>query len=86
MVSTTVTPSRNYSTGKHSQNLLGTLYVKLNVCKKCGVFSSNAVPVKEMKLNCLSLSKNTIQLDRVYKPTDGNKFLNFLVWFGLPAQ
>ncbi|KAI8013971.1 putative receptor protein kinase ZmPK1 [Camellia lanceoleosa] len=67
--------------GKHSLNLIGTLYVELNVSKKSGVFSSNAVPVKEMKLNCLSLGKNTVQLDRVYKTNDGNKFLNFLVWF-----
>ncbi|GMP45383.1 hypothetical protein CsSME_00013926 [Camellia sinensis var. sinensis] len=67
--------------GKHSLNLIGTLYVKLNVSKKSGFFSSNAVPVKEMKLNCSSLGKNTIQLDRVYKTNDGNKFLNFLVWF-----
>ncbi|KAL7245294.1 hypothetical protein ACSBR2_000585 [Camellia fascicularis] len=34
-----------------------------------------------MKLNCSSLGKNTIQLDRVYKTNDGNKFLNVLVWF-----
>ncbi|KAF5955555.1 hypothetical protein HYC85_008411 [Camellia sinensis] len=34
-----------------------------------------------MKLNCLSLGKNSTQLDRVYKRNDGKKFLNFLVWF-----
>ncbi|KAI8015848.1 putative receptor protein kinase ZmPK1 [Camellia lanceoleosa] len=67
--------------GRHSPNVIGTLYVKLNVSKKSNVSSSNAVPVKEMKLNCSSLGKNTIQLDRVYKTNDGNKFLNFLVWF-----
>ncbi|CAL5383783.1 unnamed protein product [Camellia sinensis] len=67
--------------GRHSPHVIGTLYVKLNVSEKSGVFSSNAVPVKEMKLNCSSLGKNTIQLDRVYKTNDGNKFLNFLVWF-----
>ncbi|KAF5956277.1 hypothetical protein HYC85_003502 [Camellia sinensis] len=67
--------------GRHSPYVIGTLYVKLNVSEKSGVFSSNAVPVKEKKLNCSSLGKNTIQLDRVYKTNDGNKFLNFLVWF-----
>ncbi|CAK9144194.1 unnamed protein product [Ilex paraguariensis] len=63
--------------GKHSPNLLGTLYVKLNVSRNQFFFSSEAV--KEISLNCSG--QWTVQLDRTYQRNNENKFLNYMVWF-----
>ncbi|KAH7850290.1 hypothetical protein Vadar_030513 [Vaccinium darrowii] len=63
--------------GKTSPNLLGTLYVKLNVSQK---EKNGFIPsVQQIQLNCSG--KNPIVLDRIYKTKSGSKFLEYLAWF-----
>ncbi|XP_057469446.1 putative receptor protein kinase ZmPK1 [Actinidia eriantha] len=64
--------------GKQSPNLLGTLYVKLNVSKASGVFPSNE-PIEQIELNCSG--EYSKRLDRVYETKSESKFLTFLAWF-----
>ncbi|KAK2965418.1 hypothetical protein RJ640_006937 [Escallonia rubra] len=63
--------------GKHSPNLLGTLYVKINVSQN-GVVPQNEA-IKELDLNCSG--KDSKLLNRTYKRNHKNGFFQSLVWF-----
>ncbi|KAK3004343.1 hypothetical protein RJ639_018047 [Escallonia herrerae] len=63
--------------GKHSPNLLGTLYVKINVSQN-GVVPQNEA-IEELDLNCSG--KDSKLLNRTYKRNHKNRFFQFLVWF-----
>ncbi|KAI8549981.1 hypothetical protein RHMOL_Rhmol06G0067900 [Rhododendron molle] len=62
--------------GKSSPNLLGTLYVKLNVSVKDNSFKPS---VKQIQLNCSG--GDPVTLNRTYETKGGSEFLEFLTWF-----
>ncbi|KAF7141713.1 hypothetical protein RHSIM_Rhsim06G0055500 [Rhododendron simsii] len=62
--------------GKSSPNLLGTLYVKLNLSLKDNSFKPS---VKQIQLSCSG--GDSVTLNRTYKTKGGSKFLEFLAWF-----
>ncbi|XP_058221117.1 putative receptor protein kinase ZmPK1 [Rhododendron vialii] len=64
--------------GKSSPNLLGTLYVKLNVSVKDNSFKPS---VKQIQLNCSG--GDPVMLNRTYETKGGSKFLEFLAWFAV---